>query len=235
MTSTSTITCEFCSTLNPDGNTHCLACGAPLSKAPKPTINPAESASPIPQPAMNPASMTGKTTTANQQMQQARQIGEQVEDVGRKALYAYSLLWRTLAEAAAIAITGFGIGLIGGATGTAFWGVLGAAGVGLGVGLAIKITTLALFSAPVGLVIGAVIGLLPFVLGGGVKVFVFTTSIFAFLAAVLGGRPFPYSQRNLYEKLRPFIGAAGGLVFGLLGMLVGLGLRAAVNALLVPV
>ena len=41
-----------------------------------------------------------------------------------------------------------------------------------------------------------------------------------------------YQRRNLYEKLRPFIGALGGLAFGVLGVLVGVGLRAAVNALL---
>jgi len=48
---------------------------------------------------------------------------------------------------------------------------------------------------------------------------------------VLGGRRIPWSRRNGWQKARPFLGALGGLVFGLFGMGIGLGLSAAVAAL----
>ena len=112
---------------------------------------------------------------------------------------------------------------------------MAAAAVGIAVGFTIKISYLALFSSPVGMVIGAVLGAVLYFMGAGMKVFVFTTGFFAVLAAFIGGRKSPFAQRNLYERLRPLIGAAGGLAFGLLGMLIGVGLRAAANNLLVPI
>ncbi len=218
MTHTQRTVCEYCATLNLPDKDSCVACGAPLPK--------------MPVPAARPVKIAGKATRANRELQEVRETADKAEVVARKALYAYSLLWRTLGEAAAIAICAFGIGLVGGAVGVPVLGVIGAVLVGLGVGVTIKIYYFALFSAPLGLVIGAVIGLVPFLLGVDVVIFVFTTTIFAFLAAVLFGYRIPYKNRNLYEKLRPFIGAAGGLVFGLLGMLLGVGLKAAVDALL---
>jgi hypothetical protein len=219
MSNSAAIVCEFCATQNPASQETCQACGAPL---PRPAVRK--------QPVVH--SITPPITQTNRELEQARKAGEDVEELSRKALYAYSLIWRTLAESAAIAITAFGIGLVGGATGTAWVGILGAVLVGLGVGYAIKNSYLAMFSAPIGLVIGAVVAAIIYLLlGAGMWVFVVTTSLFASLAAVLGGNRIRYQHRNLYEKLRPLIGAAGGLAFGILGMLAGAGLHAAVNAL----
>lgn len=236
MSATQTTSCEFCGTLNPGNRKDCLACGAPLPArvAPALPINPARSAADLPWHATNPAKHPGKAVSANRQMQQAREAGEQVEVIGRKALYAYSLLWRTLAEAASIAMTSFALGLVGGITGTSGLAVPGAVMVGIGVGFAIKISLLALFSAPVGLLVGALVGGMFYLISGSVWALTGFAALFAFLAALLGGHNIRRGNVNFYEKLRPFIGAAGGLVFGLLGMLLGIGLRAALDALIVP-
>ncbi len=218
MSYTQRVLCEYCATPNLMGKKNCVACGAPLPKAPPPVPKPAKT--------------IGKATRANRELQEVRETADKAENVARKAMFAYSMIWCTLAEAVAIAICGFGIGLVGGAVGAPALGVIGAVLVGIGVGISTKIYYFALFSAPVGLVIGAVIGLVPFLLGVPAVIFVFTTTLFAFLGAVLYSRNVLYQQRNLYEKLRPFLGAAGGLVFGLLGMLLGVGLKAAVDALL---
>jgi hypothetical protein len=223
MATSASIVCEFCSTLNPGSNETCLACGAPLPRAHQ--IPDQKASGQNGKPAVQPEVIT------QPDLAKVRKAGEDLEALSRTALYAYSLFWRTLAEAGSIAMTGFGIGLVGGATGTSALAVPGAVLVGLGVGMSIKMSVLALFSAPLGLLVGALVGAVFYLLGAGVWVFVAFASLGAFLAAFLGGQSIPYRRRNVYEKLRPFIGTTGGLVFGLLGMLVGLGLRAAVNAL----
>lgn len=226
---TQMITCEFCETLNPAGRETCLACGAPLPKK----TNPPAGLDRIVYSAPHPeASQSDSAVAANNQMQQEREDGEKVEEIGRKALYAYSLLWRTLAEAAAVAMTGIGLGVIGGVTGSSGLAVPGAVLVGIGVGFAIKIPLLALFSAPVGLLAGVLVGAVLYVLTDILALIPVCASLCAFLAAIIGGSNIRRVEANLYERLRPFIGSAGGLVFGLLGMLLGLALRAAANALL---
>ncbi|MCJ7625343.1 MAG: hypothetical protein MUO76_17735 [Anaerolineaceae bacterium] len=227
MANANMISCEFCATLNLADAKNCVSCGAPVTKK--------RALQPRPSPGLKAGDSFSKrveSTPDSLDLDKARQAGEEVEEVFNKAVYAYSLVWRTLAEAATIAIVGFAVGLVGGATSMAFWGVLGAIILGAAVGFTIKMSYLTLLSAPLGLVIGTVIGIFLSAIGLGPRVFVFSTTIFAVLAAVVGGRGIPYPHRNWYEKARPLLGGLGGLIFGILGMLIGLGLRAGVNALL---
>ena len=49
---------------------------------------------------------------------------------------------------------------------------------------------------------------------------------FAVLGAVLGGsRHQSGAELNWWEKSRPFLGAGGGFIFGLLGVIIGIGIR----------
>ena len=159
-------------------------------------------------------------------------MGEKVDKAASTAFYIYSLFWRTLAEAIAIAITGFAIGLVGGATGMALWGVVGAATVGIVVGFTIKIYYFTIISAPAGIIAGAVFCVLLWVLGAPPSLDVFVLTLFTSLAAYIGGSRSPYRHRNWWEKIRPLLGAIGGLISGLLGMGIGVGIQAAVAKLL---
>ncbi|MBE0696141.1 MAG: hypothetical protein IH586_04390, partial [Anaerolineaceae bacterium] len=89
-----------------------------------------------------------------------------------------------------------------------------------------------LLGAPVGFVVGALVGLLLWVVGLGKGVLVFPMILFAAAAALVGGRRVPFQQRRTWQKIRPFVGALAGLALGLAGMLIGWGLRAAVETLL---
>ena len=64
-------------------------------------------------------------------------------------------------------VVSLGLGIVGGATGTQVWGVLGAVLVGAAVGWAIKFSYFTLLSGPVGFVVGALVGLLLWALGLG--------------------------------------------------------------------
>jgi hypothetical protein len=50
--------------------------------------------------------------------------------------------------------------------------------------------------------------------------------VLAVLGGWFGGQRVPFARRNLWEKLRPLLGAMGGLGFSILGALIGWGLQA---------
>ena len=70
-----------------------------------------------------------------------------------------------MGEVISIAVTGFILGFVGGATGVIFPGVLGAILVGLAVGFTRKQFYIVLISAPAGLLLGLGLGALTWVLG----------------------------------------------------------------------
>ena len=212
------IVCQFCETVNPANLKNCQACGAPLEVKETPKEKPVKQARPA--PAQNTPAVQN---AAN--LQKARQASEKVEKTATKALYTYSSVLGSLADAFVIALVAFGIGLAGGATSLAAVGVLGAVVLGFAVGSVNKHVYLTILSAPLGFVLGTVVWLPMMFLGLGVKGFVFTSTLGAVLATLLFGKIRPLSQRRTYDRIRPFLGAAGGLAFGLLGMLIGLGLK----------
>ena len=122
---------------------------------------------------------------------------------------------------------------MGGATGLIFPGVLAAILVGLAVGFTRKQFFIVLVSAPAGLLIGLSLGALSWVLGSGPQVMVYTGMLCAVIGAVAGGRRrLPFKQRNCWEKARPLLGAMGGFAFGILGALLGWGIREGIQGLL---
>ena len=79
----------------------------------------------------------------------------------------------------------------------------------------------------------SLLGVLIWALGSGPQVMVYTGLLFAVIGAVIGGRrSLPFEHRNCWEKTRPLLGAAGGFAFGILGALLGWGIRAGVQNLL---
>lgn len=200
-----------------------MACGAPL-----PDLRAS------PEPPKKPPRRTGpiQISSERQALHDAREAGEKIDKVAHSALYVYSAFWRTLAETVVIALVGFGLGVAGGAVGQAVGGVLAALIVGSLVGWAVKISYITYISAPTGFAIGAVLCALLYLVGVPLGVMVYVLATFSGAAALVGGRRIPWRRRKAWEKARPFLGALGGLGFGLLGMGIGLGLRAAVAALL---
>ncbi len=52
-----------------------------------------------------------------------------------------------------------------------------------------------------------------------------SVTIFSVVGAVLGGRRrADFKYRNWWEKARPLLGGVGGILFGILGILLGLGI-----------
>ncbi len=204
------ISCPYCKSQNSSNAEHCIACGAPLEKLVAPKI-----VKPLPKSPIHPALKEKRPEEI------AQKIGEKVED----AYYVYAVGWRTFAEALAIAVATFIIGVASGATGLAYWGLFGTVAVGVAVGLTRKMFYLALISAPLGALIGLGIGAVPLILGMP-KILPVSMTLFAVLGAVLGGRRrTDFKYRNWWEKARPFLGGVGGLLFGFLGTLLGIGIQ----------
>jgi hypothetical protein len=203
--------CEYCGTANSKGGS-CIACGAPLPKAPR--LKPKPRPKPVPEP--------------DNTLETVRKGGEEVDKLFTNAVYAYSLVWRIVAEALAITVVSLGIGITAGATGVPFLGVVGGVLVGLAVGWAIKMAYLTFLMAPIGMVLGAVFGLGLWVIGMP-RAVVLPMIALAALGGWLGGRRVSFKRRNTWEKIRPFLGTLGGFGFGLLGTLIGWGLQSVVE------
>jgi ribosomal protein L40E len=214
------IICEYCATSNPwDANT-CLACGGPLTR---------------PKVDLEPQVTTVQTDEKPKQPQSedVKKAAEKADELYFMAWNTYAIAWRTIGEAIAIALTGFILGFVGGATGVIFPGILGAILVGLAVGFTRKQFYLVLISAPAGLLLGLGIGAAIWFLGGGPQVMVYTGLVFAIIGAALGGRrSLPFRHRNCWEKARPLLGAMGGFAFGILGTLLGWGISTGIQSLL---
>ena len=204
--------CAYCHTQNPLDKHSCLACGAPLPKMlqPAPVVS-------KPKPIAAP----------DIPLDTVRKAGEEVDKLFTTAVYAYSLLWRTVAEALVITLVGLGIGITAGTTGVPFLGVTGGVLVGLAVGWAIKAAYFTMLMAPAGMVLGAVFGLLLWAVGLP-RLVVLPMIALAVIGGWLGGRRVPFRRRNTWEKIRPLLGMLGGLGFGLIGTLIGWGLQSVV-------
>lgn len=211
--------CQWCETLNDAAAEVCIACGAPLvvETAPYPppklyTVQPA----PAP---------------ATRQPDEIDELAKNAEKLVQGAAGAYSLFWQTLGEALGIAVSCLVLGFFGGAIGGGGWALLACAAVGLAVGLTTKPFWLAALSAPLGALLGAVIGLAFWLVGMRVPaVALLPGAVLALLAALLGGKRGGVFQG--WQRLRPFLGLIGGFAFGLGGVLLGRLLQLLVQYLL---
>jgi hypothetical protein len=211
------IDCEYCSTRNPAGSKSCLACGAPIEYLPQATKKEDFSKSKIElKPQKHPEEKFIKA-------------GEKVEDAYFTVLNTYAIAWRTVAEAIAIAVAAFIIGVAGGAVGIGFLGVLGGIALGIAVGLTQKHFYITLISAPAGALMGLGLGAVFWVLGNP-KIFPLIVGLFSIFGAVIGGRRRrSFSHINWWEKLRPFLGGLGGLAFSALGAALGWGISSTIK------
>jgi hypothetical protein len=194
-------------------------CGAPLPEPAKPA-----------RPVKPLAPPTQRET--QEDIRKVREAGEKLDETANKVWYTYGAVVRVLAEAIVIALVAFAIGFTGGIVALPVVGVVGAVITGTLVGIAVKASYITLVSAPLGMVVGTVFGAILWLLGVDAKLFVFVLPVFAGAAALLGGRRIPYERKKTWEKLRPFIGAVGGLAFGVLGVLLGSGLQMLVENVL---
>ena len=217
MAKTQTV-CMYCDTPNPQDYGNCLACGAPIEV-------------PAPEPFQKPKTTKTKAKPEQRPEEQLKKIGEKADDAYFTVMNTYAIAWRTIGEAVAIAISSFILGFVGGATEMWYAGIIFATLLGVVIGLTRKNFYFVLASAPIGTLIGMGVGVIPWVLGAGPKLMIFSAGIFAILAAVVGGRRnLPFGRRNWWEKARPFLGGLGGFGFGFLGMLLGWGLITTIEA-----
>ncbi len=215
--------CLYCQTINPSDEISCIACGALLtSKSQTDAIVIEKKNIPVVKINNNPEKAFLET---------AKKVGKEADHFSLQAWGFYGLLWRTVAEAVTIAVVSFGLGVIGGATSLPFWGIVLGISFGVLVGFVFKSYLWLLVGTPIGFVIGAVIGILLSLFGFGPKIILIIVFVFSSLSVYIGGQFKNSKQKNRYEKFRPYLGGAGGLVFSLIGMGIGLGLSALVNQL----
>jgi hypothetical protein len=218
------ITCAFCATLNTATTGNCFACGAPLEL---PKFQPV-TITRVPEPAVIPTALED-----SQPGVPAQPIGDQVKE-GLAAVGAGlglagigGLLLRTLAEALAIAgaaiIIGFAAGSAADGVASFAWIALaGGALVGLSVGLVIKRSMFVLFSAPFGALGGVLLAML-FGLNtpGSVWLPLCATAAACVLAILGGRRNTSAGVFRVYQRIRPWLGLAGGVLFALIGYGIG--------------
>ena len=221
MTPTAPILCPFCGSAN-QAASECQACGGPLEGVAFETNS-------IPEMPLAqydeigvPVSLPPVPKSGSDDVQE---LARTASLVGRSALMAYSLVWRTLAEAIAIGLTGFVLGTLGGLTGLGPWGVLAAALVGMLIGRAHKRTIGILTGAPGGALIGLLLGVILTQINLPPQILLLSTTVGALIGAPIGSRP--VGMFRWWQKLRPWLGLFGGLGFGILGLFVGWSIAAA--------
>jgi F0F1-type ATP synthase assembly protein I len=208
------VVCEYCSTLNLVTVKSCKACGAPIFiKTPKAIIKSTK---------LNPKKNT-------EILSQIKDAGKKTEGAYQFASKAYWIGWRIIGEILAILIISMGLGIIGGVTGTGAWSVFLGVLFGLIIGVINKPYLFMLLSFPMGFLIGTLIGIILWTIGLGTEQFVFVVFVFSSGVVVLGStNAFKY-DRSFYQKVRPFLGGICGLIFSLIGLLIGTGLTRLFN------
>lgn len=191
----------------------CIACGAPSNdNLQKKSI---KSKPKIPQISTQPSKSFEE---------EMNQVVEKTGEAYLKVMNTYAIAWRTIGEAIAIAVSGFIVGVVGGATEMFFWGIFGAITIGIAVGFTHKNFMMVLISGPLASIVGLLISAF-FWIGGWSGASVFVVTIVTVFGSILGGKRRPlFKSRNYWEKARPILGALGGVFFGILGTLLGLGI-----------
>lgn len=219
------ISCPYCATLNTPSSSNCIACGAPIVL-----------------PRFQPVTITRVTEPATlstplqntQPGVPSQPLGQQVKEglaaVGAGLGFAGigGLILRTLAEALAIAVAAVIIGFTAGSAADgiapfALIAITGGALIGLSVGLVIKRSMFVLFSAPFGALGGTLLAM-AFGLNapGAVWLPLCATAAACTLALLGGRRNASAGVFRVYQRLRPWLGLLGGVVFALIGYGFGL-------------
>lgn len=225
------ITCAYCDTVNDSVNARCIACGAPLEREPlrdftprvtRVNVPPTEKPVSVPKPAKPAAAAK---SVAQPPGEGIRQAAQRADELYHLAWRGYALVWRTVAEALAIAVCALTVGMLGGMFKQGFTAVLGGLLLGAVVGSVRKSWIWSLLSAPLGLLAGILLWLPAWALGAGPRGIMFSALVFAIIGALLGGRRERWQRRGGWEQTRPFLGAAGGGALAVVGLLIGMALR----------
>jgi hypothetical protein len=228
---TNSLHCPFCGAGNDTAAHTCIACGAPLdpSRA-TPSYLKAMGVPSSPEAPVSPAGITNESSTpAPEPVATVEPIKQNIKE-GAAAVAAGlglagvgGLVMRTIAESLAILTSALVIGFNAGQVTPNSWflylllAIAGGAAVGIAVGSVIKRTIFALFSAPFGTLIGVFITIaLKLNLRGTPWLPLFSIAG-GCLLAVLGGRSNRGGRFQTYQRLRPILGAIGGIVFSLIG------------------
>lgn len=212
------IACPYCNAANRASAQTCTACGAPLElpRAPVSTT-----------PVSTPVATSAPVTPIQAQSALGDDIKESLSSVGSSlgsaGAMAGGLILRTLAEAGAISVAALIIGFGAGSSSNTFayflMAVVGGVLVGIAVGLATKRAIFTLFAAPVGALAGLIIArALPVLIPWSALL----ATAGAMLLALLGSpRAAGSGAMRTYQRLRPWLGALGGLIFGFIGYFIG--------------
>lgn len=216
--------CPWCRSDNPTGSEACLACGGPLmhQQGSEPGTG-----GEISGPEFNP----GARFTPIGEAQEWVQSGETGDSRDAGARRTYPLIWRTLADAAAISVSGFLLGLIGEVSGPGWAGMVGGAAIGAAVSLSSRNIPLTMLGAPLGTLFGAGLWLVARASGAGWGGMVWSALLLGVLGTLPGGHR-PVIHGSCLMKLRPFLGAAAGIFWAGLGVWFSWGLRQLVINLL---
>lgn len=227
--------CPFCGAGNDAAAHTCIACGAPLdpSKAtptylqamgvpssPEPPASPSVTTPQIPDPVLEPSA---PVEPVKQQLKE----GAAAVAAGLGLVGVGGLIMRTIAEALAILTAALVIGYNAGHVAINNWlpylllGLAGGIAVGIAVGSVIKRSVFALFSAPFGALIGVFAAISLRLNQRGTMWLPLLTIAGACLLAVIGGRSNRSGHFQVYQRLRPILGAIGGFLFALLGFAIG--------------
>jgi hypothetical protein len=223
------LTCKYCGASNPTGTDRCVSCGAPIEIPVVPPVTVTTVNSPIRN--INPPANFQRSDTTPEQIRDALDAapiddnlkeGLKAAGLGAGALGIGTFFARTASEAAAIAVSTFLIGYFSASTRNALLALTGGLVIGLMVGLAFKRPIATLLSAPLGTLIGLIAGKL-------LQPSLPTMPLPALLALIIGALAAIIGSHNnstnvvakWYSRFRPFLGMAGGLVFALLGYVIG--------------
>lgn len=218
------LTCDHCATLNPGGRATCIACGAPLVPPAPPPLRVTEIESPQPAPEIQtPLPQSSDVDNISRQIKEgAALVGSSLGGLG-----IGTLVLRTLAEAIAIAVAAIVVGVNSGSVARNNYlpllmlALVGGGLIGLCVGSVTKRFLFSLLSAPVGALLGSVTGVLLQLNKTTFPWMALLSLAGAVLLALLGGKRAAATKLACYQRARPWLGLAGGLLFGLIGFAAG--------------
>lgn len=226
------IICSYCSAVNPAGSHLCLACGAPIELPVIPPLRVTTVADPavIPTPTAAVSNKPRPDTTPQQitDAVDAAPLSEELKDglkVVGATLGTFSLggiLFKTAAEAAAIAFSSLLIGYSSGTGRHIFIAILGGIIIGFAVGSVTKRSIWVMLSAPAGTILGMLVSLAVNPLMPSLP----WTPILAIAGGTLFALLGSFRRRSSgvmkwYERVRPLLGLTGGFIFTLIGYAIG--------------
>lgn len=220
------ISCIYCGASNPVGANRCVACGAPIDIPVTPPVR----VTVVNTPRATVSPVVSKDTTPEQirDALEAAPINNSLKEglmaagAGLGTLGIGTFFARTAAEAASIAFSAFMVGYFAAATGNFLIAAAGGLVIGLTVGLVVKRPLAVLLSAPLGTIAGLAAGYFLQSSMPGWPLIPLLGTVGGALLGLLGGKRGSTSGvAKWYTRFRPLLGMGGGLLFAVLGYVIG--------------